>query len=276
VLESVETGGTRRRAAAVVRTRGVPGLSPAAAAVAWTQARAGLRSVRGRLAVLMPGPLVAGMSLLSVRAPGEFPGGAALGSHGHITIAAGLVFALYTLLGFTMNQFGSDRAGLTLQLLAPARDVDLITGKAAGGAMLFGVAAALCVLSTLVVGGMEPSLAWVTVLVAGAATYMLLAPLAALSSILLPVPSDMSKTGAGGNPHGLAMLGGTLAILSAAAVPATIVSVYHHDRNQPELALLLIAGWSAVAAVAGVFLLRAVARLLGPRRENLALIAERR
>jgi hypothetical protein len=274
LIESTETGGTRRRAA-VVAAAGVrlPGLTQAASAVAFAQARTALRTVRGRFVVLMPGPLLAVLALISRQLPGEFPGGGFLGSHGAAVLAMGILFSLFGLQGFNLNQFASDRAGLTLQFLAPIPEADLVRGKALGCGMILAVAVVPCLVCALVVAPGDSPSVWLYVLLAGASTYMLVSPVAALLSALFPVASDLSKTGSGGDPHGLAKLIGTLVVAALAGPPALLLFLL---SGRPGLALLIMALWTLLAAAISIPLLGLAAGAVPPRRENLALVAQGR
>ncbi len=264
-----------RRGSDAVRSLSLrfPGLTPAASAVALVQARNTLRSVRGRLVALLPGPMIALFGLLSRRIPQEFPGGTALGTDGHLLFAAGCAFSLYTLLSFSLNSLATDRAGLTLQLLAPIPDVDLVRGKALGCGILLGASVLNCLLCSLLIAPGGSPLAWLAVLLGAAATYLWLCPVGALFSALLPVASDLNKTGTGGNPHGLAMLLGALLVMIVSGPPGLIL---HLGRHRPALALLFMALWALVAAALSIPLLGLAARTVGPRRENLALVAQGR
>ncbi|HWC77834.1 MAG TPA: hypothetical protein VG778_10240 [Blastocatellia bacterium] len=277
LLESGESDRNRRRAGAVTGRRlRLPGLSPAASAVAITQLRTGLRSVRGRLIVFMPGPLVGLLALLSRRMPDAVIGGSFLGSDGYVAMGAGMVFGLYALQAFNMNQFASDRAGLTLQLLAPISDDDLVRGKAAGCGMIFGATTLLCLISALAVAGSGPPLVWLSVLLGGFATYALISPVAALMSAYFPVVADLSKTGTGGNPHGLAMLLGTFLVLVAWAPAWIILAVGKRVFESPALTLAMMLVWLVVALSVSIPLLRFGSRALSARRENVALVAQGR
>jgi hypothetical protein len=222
----------------------------------------------------MPGPLIAIIGLLSRRIPDEIPAGLLLGSQGHVLFGAGCVFSLYALLSFSMNSLAADRAGLTLQLLLPLRELDLVRGKTAGCAVLLAGAVANCLACALLVApsGSSPA-AWLAVLLATAATFLWLAPLAAFFSAVMPVASDLNKTGTGGNPHGLAFLIGTLLVMALSAPPG-IALVFARER--PGLALLLVALWTLLSAAVSLPLLALAARAVGPRRENLALVAQGR
>ncbi len=277
LLESSDSSRGRSRTVPI-RTSAfrIPGLSSAASAIAITQLRTSLRSVRGRVAVMLPGPFLAILAVCSRHLPTEFPGGSFLGSNGPALLGAGIVFSMYALLAFTMNQFATDRTGLALLMLAPVRDVDLVRGKLAGCALVlmipvlvcFGVAITLCPTGT-------PH-AWIAVLLAAVATQLLLSPVAVVMSALFPVAADLSKTGSGGNPHGLAMLTGTLLVLTLASVPTAILAIVERQMQRPGLALALVVLWTIVAALIALPLIGVAARAIAPRRENLVLVARGR
>jgi hypothetical protein len=248
----------------------------AASAVAFAQARTALRSVRGRLIVFMPGPLMALLNLLAKRVPEAVPGGGFIGSHDFVALGTSLIFAMYALQALTMNQFASDRAGFTLQVLAPVSDEDLVKGKAAGCAMILGVTAALCLISIFAVAGSDSLLLWVSVLLAGAATYLLMCPAAAVMSAYFPVASDLSKTGTGGNPHGLAMLVGTLLVFALSIPPGLIIAICFRVFESPGLTVTLMAIWTLIAGLVSVPLLKFGARAVAARKENLVLVAQGR
>ena len=277
LLDSSGREGGRRQAARMARVGPrFPGLSPAASSVALVHARNALRSVRGRLAVLMPGPFLASLGVVSRVAPGQFPGGEALGSSGPLLLGTGLFFGLYTLEAFTMNQFACDRGGLALEWLLPISDDEMLKGKAVGGALVFAPLAALCVAcGLLAVAGGSP-LDWISVVLGSAATYALMTPFAAWISALLPVAADLSKTGSGGNPHGLAMLFGTLLTAAVSLPPTLSLVVVSRFLGRPGLALALVVSWCAIAAALSFPLLAYASRTLGPRRENIAIVAEGR
>ncbi len=159
-----------------------------------------------------PGPIVATLAVAfgNVRAPGALE--PVIASKGYMAFGAGLVFALYAAQAFTMNQFGSDRSGLTREFIAPIRDVDLVRGKAVGCAIIIGAGAVLSLLCALLASpGGSPAL-WLATALGGVAAFVLTTPATAMLSIWLPVASDLSKTGTAGNPHGLAMVLGTIVV----------------------------------------------------------------
>lgn len=272
LLESaVGASGGAHRAVPMRPPWRLPGVSAGTATVAWVMFKSSFRSVRGRVAVLLPGPMMAIVSLVMLRRPDDIPWLASLNTHSHLMFGASLMIALFAIHPFTLNQFSSDRAGLTLQFLLPVSVRDLVRGKAIGGGVMFLMAALLCgVASALATGGGSPT-AWAMTFVGGLATYVAVTPIAAIMSALFPVAADMSKAGSGGNPHVAAALVGMLAVGIAAlpvlgiAVPATI------SGTVPPLALLAMVVWLGVVTVIAWFLLGAVSKVVTARRENLFL-----
>jgi hypothetical protein len=272
-LAQLPEGGRAHRAQpmrGVVAVR-LPLMWPGTSAVALAQVRTALRSVRGRLVVFLPGPLVAMMAafLGSLPTPEGFDW--MMASRGYTAFAIGVVFSLYASQAFTMNQFASDRAGLTLEFLAPIRDVDLVRGKTVGCAVLIGIGIAISLICALVIAPGGSPWAWLSILGGGASTFLLVSPVAAALSIFFPVSADLSKTGSAGNPHSLAMAIGSLAI-AAAAVPACLILA----AFPPLTASLAMLVWTAAAFGLALPGLSLAARSLRLRRENLALIAKGR
>jgi hypothetical protein len=271
LIDSPEQGRVRRhQTAAHTSSFSVPGLWPGTSAVALAQARTAMRSVRGRLVVLLPGPVVAMLSVL-LRSIGRSGGGITWHAQGHLLLGGGVILGLYAAQPFTMNQFGSDRAGLTLQFLAPIRDVDVVRGKAVGCGVIIGAGALLTLACAWLTAPTDAVPRWLATLAAGASTYLLLTPLAAWFSMLLPVASDVSKTGTGGNPHTLAMLAGMMLVIVASAPAALMLFLL-----TPMAALAATLAWLAVTGALSTWLLGVSARVLRRRRENLVLIAQGR
>lgn len=273
LLESVESG----RAHRVGRLPGegpmlrVPGFWPGTSAVALAQAHTALRTVRGRLVVMLPGPLVAMFAFLFRRMPGVGNLEPFIATHGYVTFGAGMIFGLYAAQALTMNQYGSDRSGLTMQFLQPIRDVDLVRGKTAGCAIVFGAGAMITLACALVVApGGSPWL-WLATLFGGAATFLAISPAAAWMSALFPIASDLSKTGTGGNPHAFAMLVG-MVVTGAAVLPAGLILAFVPENYAP----LWMGVWTAAAALIALPLLTLVAKTVRARRENLVLVAQSR
>ena len=272
LIDSVAVGRAHRKGR--LRRGGIrrmPGFWPGTSAVALAQAYTALRTVRGRLVVLLPGPLIAMFAFLFRRLSGASNFEQLIATHGYVAFGIGMIFGLYAASAITMNQYGSDRSGLTLQFLQPIRDVDVVRGKTAGCAMIFGAGALLTLACTLLVAPSGSPWLWLATLLGGAATFLAISPIAAWMSVWFPVASDLSKTGAGGNPHALAMLVGML-VTAVAVVPAALIIAL----TPPRLAPLWMGVWTAMTAAVAFPLLRLVALTIRARRENLVLVAQRR
>jgi hypothetical protein len=277
LLDALETDHEiRRTVEANVRLPRVPLMSPAASAVALAEVRTAFRSVRGRLVVLLPGPIVALMVMLVRGMPDDRLQQLFTGIDGYVLLGAGLIFSLFALQPFTMNLFGADRAGLTLQFLAPMTGADIARGKIAGCAVVFGGAAAFCVMSMLAVARTGSPLDWIAALAGGAATYLLIGPVAVWLSALFPVASDLSKTGAGGNAHPVPTLAGTVIVLVLAAPAVAILVGVSSWGGRHLLGLFLMIVWAAIAGAIAWPLIGVAGRAVDARRENLALVAQGR
>jgi len=251
-------------------------LSPAASAVALVHVRMALRTVQGKIQFWIT-PLI----VLALGALWSRQSGAVLPAHfpippGVLLAFLGVVLSCLTLEGVILNQFAVDRAGLTLQFLAPISDADLLKGKAVGGAFLAGSRALLCFMAAAVVAPGRPLLLWPAALLAGCAVYLLLAPAGAIVSTLLPKAADMNRIGQAGKPHPAASILGFLVILTAAAPAVGLALVAMLLLKSAALALTFLAGWALLCALISIPLYRLAEKLLARRRENLALVAQGR
>ena len=274
MLNSLE-GDSGRRRSADIRTpiRKVPFLSPAASAVAWAMYRGALRTVRGRLTILLPGPMLAMLTFAFRNVPQETWARSAA-EQGYLLLAVSIVFTLYSLHAVSMNLFGSDRAGLTMQLLVPLSNRELAWGKVAGFAMIILTGLVICLSASLAVARSGPPAYWIATLLGGAAAFILICPVALWMSALFPVASDLSKTGGGGNPHPVPMILGTLCTALFAAPAAIIILVAELHFRSEIVAVPLMAAWLGIALAVGIPLVNVAARTIGSRRENLALVAQ--
>ena len=276
MLNSLESDSSRRRSTEIRAPNArLPFLSPGASAVAWAQFRGALRTVRGRLTILLPGPMLGMMTFAFRRIPQETWATTAA-QQGYLLLGASIVFTLYSLHAVSMNFFGSDRAGFTRQLLAPLTDRELAWGKIAGYAMIVGTGVIICLATSLAVARSGPPAYWIATLIGGAAIFMLLSPLAIWFSALFPVASDLGKTGSGGNPHPLPMIAGTLCTALFAAPGAAILFASEYVIRNEIASVPLMLAWFLLTAAIGVPLVNLASRTIGARRENLALIAESR
>jgi hypothetical protein len=273
MLDSPASTGPRRGATAGRRrAAAVPGLSPGASAVAVNQLRLAFRTPRGRSILLSP-LLVFVLFLLLMRRGGDM-------ELGFVTLEGGLGLAtfgaavcLLSILPFAMNQFAIDKAGLTLQFLTPLSDLDMLIGKAVGNGLIAGLPGLACVaLAFLVFGGGSAAL-WMGLPFGLVSTYLLAAPAAAVFSAIFPRAVDLNSIGSGSNAHGLAGLLG-IATFAAAALPPVLITLAATAVLERRAAVpLLLAGWCLIALVLFRLLLSPVARVVGQRRENLAMVA---
>ena len=276
MLNSLEGDSGRKRTTEIKGpSPKIPLLSPGASAVAWAQFRGALRTVRGRLTVLLPGPMLGILTLAFRNVPTETWATEAA-DQGYLLLGVSIVFTLYSLHAVSMNFFGSDRAGLTMQLLSPISDRDLAWGKIAGYAMIVGLGTVICLATSLSVARSGPPAYWIATLLGGAATFFLLSPLAIWFSALFPVQSDLSKTGAGGNPHPLPMIVGTICTAAFVMPAAALVMVAEFYFQSEVSAIGLMAAWLVVCLGIAIPMINLAARTIAIRRENLALVAQGR
>ena len=277
VIQSLEGDVRRRKNTAIAASAPrLPFVGAAASAVAWAQYRTALRSVRGRLIVLFPGPLLALMMVIFRQLPGdEGRWAASAAGQGYLLLGAGVVFGFYSMQAFTMNMFGSDRSGLTLQLLAPVSDRHLAWGKVYGCWLILCAAIAITLAASVAVAPSGSPFYWLAVLVGAFAMYMSLSPITVWLSALFPQASDLSKTGSGGNPHPLPMFVGTFLVLLVALPNALIILLVNvWWKQQPILALAGVTVWALVISAIAIPLVNLSSRAVGARRENLALVAQ--
>ena len=247
----------------------VPGLSPGASAVAFTQLRLALRTPRGRATMVSPllMPLLLG-AVLSRRGGLAIPG--AEGEHGLALAAIGAFASILALLPIAMNQFAIDRAGFTRQMLSPLSVRDLLTGKAVGNALIAAIPASICfLLSAAIFRGSQPLL-WVGLIFAVVATYVLLAPAAAALSAIFPKTVDLNSIGNNSNAHQAAGLLGMLAFAVSAAPAVVLTLVTLSVLHRPALLPAFLLVWAAVALGISQLLFIPVRRLVVRRCETLA------
>jgi hypothetical protein len=273
LLDSPGTTTARRtRGTAAVWGRTLPMLSPGASAVALTQLRLAMRTPRGRAILLSPLFVFIMLGVMARRIEGT--------NFGFTTMQGGLGLAtfgcfvsLLSTLPILMNQFAVDRAGLTLTLLSPLSDRELLRGKAVGNGLIAWAPTLVCFTGALLIfDGGSPAL-WVSIPLGLMATYLIVAPVAAMFSALFPRTVDMNSIGRSSNAHGMATLLG-MAALVAAAVPSLLVIVLASAvLHRPTLSPLLLLVWCAIAAVLCRVLFVPAEHVFARRRENLALIA---
>jgi hypothetical protein len=252
------------------RARRVPGLSRAAGAVAIAQIRLVLRTPRGRSTLLSP-LLVFIVLAVSLRS-----GATSLGviPRSGVGLAAfGAFFSVMAILPFAMNQFAIDGAGLTLELLSPLSDEELIDGKSVASAVLAGVPALLCFLAAVFLFPGGSVAHWISVPLAAASIYLLVAPVTAAASATFPRAVDLNSVGRASTAHGLAGLIGVGSVVLSGLPPAGMALLANAWLKRPELTPVMLLIWCALTLGINRLLLRPVSALLARRRENLGLVA---
>jgi hypothetical protein len=276
MLNSLEGDhGRRRKAGVKMVAYRLPFMSAGSSAVAWALVRNALRSVRGRLTILLPGPMLALVIAFFGTLPREtFTAEAA--SRGYLLFGASLLLTFYAMHPISMNFFGSDRAGLTLQLLVPVSDREIARGKLVGFAGIIAIGGTVCLLAAMAVAHRGAPAYWLAVMLGGAATFCLVSPLAIWCSATFPVASDLSKTGSGGNPHPFALIAGLLVTGIISLPTVGILALAEFVFRSPASAVLMAAVWLVIAGAIGLPLAHLAARTITTRRENLALVAQGR
>jgi hypothetical protein len=273
VLDSPGSSGARR--AATMHTawsRRLPGLSTGASAVALAQLRLALRTPRGRSILLSPLMMLLIFAALMYRGSGTMDFGAIHFQGGPSLAMFTSAMSLLAVLPIAMNQFAVDRAGLTMALLSPLTDVELLTGKAVGnGLIIIGPCAISLVLSFLVFRGGTVAL-WATIPLGLISVYLLIAPVAAIASAMFPRVVDLNSIGRGSNAHGAAGLIGLLSFVIAAAPSVLLALLAMKLLRRPSLAPLFAAAWCLVAYAIARLMFVAARRVFQTRRENLAML----
>jgi hypothetical protein len=249
--------------------RSLPGLSAGASAVAFTQLRLALRTPRGRATMVSPllMPLVLGV-VLSRRGHLAIPG--AEGEQGLALAAIGAFASVLALLPIAMNQFAIDRAGFTRQMLSPLSIRELLAGKAVGNALIAAIPASISfLLAAVIFRGSQPLL-WLGLIFAVAATYSLLAPVAAALSAIFPKAVDLNSIGNSSNAHQAAGLLGMLAFAVSAAPAVALTLVALNVLHRPALVPAFLFVWASVALGISQILFVPVRGLVARRCETLA------
>ena len=249
--------------------RRIPGLTPAASAVALAHLRLALRTPRGRSMLAAPLLMLLVFGVI-IQRHGKLPF-AGVNIDTGLSLATFVTFlSVLSILPFAMNQFAIDKAGFTRQMLLPLSIAELLTGKAVGNALVAAIPAMCClVLSAVLFPGGSPAL-WLSLPIALAATYILVAPLAAALSALFPRTVDLGSIGTGSNAHQAAGLLGLLAFVLS-TVPSALLALFSaHLLHRPEFTPVLLAAWFAAASIISRLLFIPVRRLVASRCETLA------
>lgn len=255
-----------------VWARRLPGLSPGASAVALAQLRLALRTPRGRAILLSPVVTIAIFGVLIRRTTGTMDFGSRSFDGGLSLATFGAFVSLMSILPIAMNQFAVDRAGLTLALLSPLTDGEYLAGKAVGNGIIAALPAVVVGLVALALFPGTPTTFWLSLPLAIGATYLLVAPAAAVLSALFPRVVDLNSIGRGSNAHGVAGLLGLLAFFAAAAPAVLLTIAVSAWLGRPSLLPVVMLMWCATAYLIARLLFIPARKIFSKRRENLALI----
>jgi hypothetical protein len=263
---------SRRRPRGVRRPRAarIHGISPGASAVAIAQLRLAVRTPRGRSTLLSPVLVFLVLAMIALTR-NTVPFGL-LAPTGIALAAFGAAFSLLATLPFAMNQFAIDGPGLTLELLSPLSEGDLLRGKAIANAVMAAGPGLLCVAAAFWMFPQGALALWISVPLAGASMCLLVAPVAAVLSLVFPRVVDLNSIGSGSNAHGIASLLGIGSVILSALPPAALAALAIAGLNRPALAPLLLLVWCAVTLGITRLSARPVRKLLAARRENLNLV----
>lgn len=269
------TGSRRRAGARPARIRRLPLVGVTVSAVALTFVRLAYRTPRGRAIILMPVVMLAGFAGITLARGTTIPFGPIAIGAGYSLGIFGVVLALLSIGPLVFNQFAVDRAGLTLEFLAPISTRALLYGKAIGGALIAAVPCLLSVAAGVITGGRSPMI-WLMVLLGACASYLITAPGAAVLSLLFPRAVDLSTIGQGSNAHQAAGLLGFLGFAVSCVPPVGLVIIGWQFLQSEAIAAALLTIWLVVTSVLSWVGFRIAERLLDERRENLALVAQGR
>jgi len=249
--------------------RKIPGLSTAASAVAFTQLRAVLRSPKGRASLASP-LLMPILLTFFMRQSGRNPIPGMDAYRGLALAGIGTFVAIMAMLQLAVNQFAIDKAGFTRQMLSPLSVRDLLWGKAAGNAMMVALPAVACTLVAVALFPGGPLGYWLALFLAATATFVLLAPIAAVLSAVFPKTADLNSIGHSSNPHQAAGLLAFLAFAATSAPSPLLAVVAAKILHRPEFVPLFAAAWCAFAVLISYALFIPVTRFVDSRRESIA------
>jgi hypothetical protein len=254
------------------RVRRVPGLSPAASAIARTFFRLVTRSVRGRV-ILFTAPLPA---LLLAFVWRKTPLGLVDADYtGPIVVGVSGMLALMSMTAFLTDQFAVDRAGLTLTFLGPATALDLVAGKAIGGLAAFAIPMSIGTIAAAALHPRGSIVVWAGALMCVLAAYLVQSPAAATLSAWFPAPFDLAHLRRG-NPHPLASILGLMLSVLGYTVCAGSFALTLALTQRPVAGLMAATFILAVAAGIARLGWPLAAAAVDARRENLAMVAQGR
>jgi hypothetical protein len=233
--------------------------------------RLAMRTPRGRATVLSPLLVFIALSIMLLR-NAEALQIVTFGIRSGLGLATfGAFVALLGILPLALNQFAIDGAGLTLELLSPISDGELLAGKAVANGAIAAAPGLVCIVAAFFLFPEGSVWSWLAVPLGIASTYLLASPAAAAASAIFPRAVDLNSIGNASNAHGAAGLLG-LACFALSGLPALALVMIATWLQRPALAPALLLAWCAVAFGINRLLFIPVRALLARRRENLGLV----
>jgi hypothetical protein len=270
VLDMPVSLGTRRAGSfGGLWKRVIPGLTPAASAVAFTQLRTALRTPRGRATIASPLLLPVVFAAIASQS-GRMPLPGLDAGHGLGLAGFGVFASIVSLIPLAMNQFAMDRAGFTRYMLSPLTVRELLAGKAVGNGLIAAIPAAFCLVFPALMFPGGRAVLWLGLLFSVIATYVLITPVAAALSAIFPKAADLNSIGSGSNAHQGAGLLGILAFAAAGAPSAGLAFLALKVLGRADLVAVFLLLWCALAFVISHLLFIPVRRLVASRCEALA------
>jgi len=272
LLETPEAGDVSGKMGAGYRTRSLPGVRPAVAAVALATMRLALRTVRGKTAVYLNFVVTAMIYVLLMRqlTGVVLPTGLSFGLG--IGVAGGF-FTLISLQPIVANVFAIDSNGLTLQLLSPLSTADILRGKVIGSALLVGISTTLCFGIGLVLDPSGSPVLWIAAVFILASMFLVFMPIALLLSAVFPKAADLSRMGKDGNPQPIAGFISFLVVPLLAIPPGLLGAATLLVAKSTLLTASAALFWLGISLAIYLVSMRGLVGLFERRRENLLLVA---
>jgi hypothetical protein len=250
LLDSPESFSPRRRGRADPSVWRIPGVSPAVSAVAQAQFRNVMRTVQGKMAMFFTpiSVLFSGLVISRVGRPINLFGEHGSGPYGPLFAYAGATFALLAPQRFLLNVFATDGAGLTLSLISPISEKELVVGKSVGMGIVSSIPMLIITIIVMLIAPAAPIALWAAVFVAAFSSYFVFAPTGALLSAVFPKAANMNRMSSGSQPNGIASLIGLAVTALACGPPAVVAAMTFLLTKSPWLVLVAVLGYACIAA----------------------------
>jgi hypothetical protein len=212
ILLSPESGSSSTTGTAIASWQlTIPGFSPQVAAQAQAWFLAWSRTIRGKMAWIVPPLFLFFMNVLWADAlMAKLPKWIVL-VKGPMLAQAGLLLAFLTLQPMLLNQFAIDGPGLSGTFTYPVTRRQILRGKQTALAMILFPSILLVVGLSNILGRDGSVWTWLAILLNSVAVFLIMGTLGSLFSILFPRKADLMAIGKASNPHPVAGVVGTVA-----------------------------------------------------------------